>query len=468
MKPKHQLYIILALALAIRLIFAVSWHEIWWDSGVYIGMGKYIFSGGENGLFEHIRPPLMPLILGFLWKIGLSPVLFGRLVEILFMLGIVWLTYQLANHWFEHKTALLAALIVALSPIFYYLTFHQYNEIPSTFFVLLALWLAIKEKPLWAGMTAGLAFLTKFAPGMIIGIIIIALIINKKWKQATCAAAGFAISTSPYFIWSWITYGSPLAAFHAAQEAIKNVLGCNIIRYKPWHQYFWWMVFSETKLHFMAIPGIIALWQKWNKKYVLFALSLAIPLIYFSQLNCRDYRYITMFLPFAAMLTALGTTWAYNKLRIKKEYVFAILLAILGIWMLSTATRYYYGNELQQPNPIAEEYFSYTADKEIAGEIWTANPIVAAYTDKKLGKIYYPVYDKGISNDFNNYLEQNKPKIGAILLDNCGGGIICPPNEKECEEQTKQLITQLDRMFIRAFDKATGNCWYTIWLTSAT
>lgn len=484
MKQIKPIYLILFLALTIRLIFAFGWHEIWWDSGVYIGMGKYVYSAGESGLWEHIRPPLMPLTFGALWSIGLNPILFGRLLEILLMLGIIWLTYKITQNWINEKTAIIASLIIACSPIFYYLSFHQYTEIPSTFLVLLAIWLTTKEKYLLAGITTGLAFLTKFAPGIFIAIILIYLIINKKWKPAIITIVGFAITTIPYFIWSLITYGGILATFHAAQDAINKALGCNVLRAQPWWQYFWWLIFSETKLHILAIPGIYALYKQWNKKHLLLALSITIPLLYFIQLNCRDYRYLTLFLPFIAIITAIGTMWVFERLirlRVHSRGVktpnpsrsptnsgkiaFTILCVILSIWMLNTSINYYYGNEPQQPDIVAEEYFTYLSDKQIQGEIWTANPIMAAYTDAKLNKIYYPIYNEGISRNFTEYLRENKQKIGAVLMDNCGGGIICPPNDQQCEQQTQQIVQELDKNFKLNFNKQTGKCWYKVWVT---
>lgn len=457
MKANYPLLIILLLTIIIRLIFAFGWHEIWWDSGVYIGMGKYIYSAGENGLWENIRPPMLPTMLGLFWKIGLDPALFGRLLEIAFMLGTVYLTYKLAKQWWEEKTAITASLIVALSPIFFYLSFHQYTEIPSVFFVLLALWLYTKEKYTFAGIATGLAFLTKFYTGIFIAILVIILLCSKKWKASIMTAAGFAIITLPYFIWSWIAYGNPLATFLAAQDAIARALGCNVLRYKPWWQYGWWLIFSETRLNILALLGIFALWKKWNKKYTIFALSLAIPAIYLMQLHCRDYRYLTLLIPFTAMLTGLGITWICDKINIKKNG-FVVLVIILGLWMTHTSILYYYGNESQQPDLVAEEYFNY--DKEIKGEIWTSNPIIAAYTDAKLEKIYYPIYDKALSGDFTEYVKTNHNKIGAVFLDNCGGGIICPQGE-DC--QTEQLITELDHKFNRVFDKQSGKCWYRVW-----
>lgn len=464
MKTNKALIIILIFTLLIRLNFAFAWHETWWDSGVYVGMGKYIYSGGEHGLWEHIRPPLLPLALGFFWKLGLDPLLFGRLLEIILMTGIVYLTYLLAKYWFSENVALLAALIISFSPIFYYLSFHQYTEIPSTFLILLALWLNIKSKPFIAGITVGLAFLTKFPAGMFLAIIGIALFYQKQLRALFYLTAGFALPLVPYFVYNIIVYSNPLTTLLAAQDAISRALGCNVLRAQPWWQYGTWLVFSETKLHLFTLPGIYALAKQWQKKHLVYLLGLIIPLLYFMQLHCRDYRYLTLFLPFIAILTALGFIWTYNKLNIDKKY-FLFILTILGIILLHSTMLFYHGNELKQPT-IAQEYYQYFEDKQITGELWVSNPIVAAYTNIPVNKMYYPIYDKQVSQDFSDYLSQHPKRISAVMLDNCGGGIICSPEDNTCKQQTEQLITQLDNQYIRTFDKQHGRCWYRIWTTS--
>ena len=161
MKKNYWLLGIVLLSVFIRLIFAFSYQEIWWDSGVYVGMGKYAFSGGESGLWEHIRPPLVPLMLGVIWKIGLDPVFLGRIVEILMMGGVVALTFFLAKEWFNERVAILSSIILALSPIFFYLSFHQYTEIPSVLFFLLALYFGSK-RPFWRGCAVLLRFYPSF------------------------------------------------------------------------------------------------------------------------------------------------------------------------------------------------------------------------------------------------------------------------------------------------------------------
>lgn len=465
MKHNKTLYVILAFALLIRLTFAFTWHDLWWDGGVYLGMGKYVFSGGESGLWEHIRPPLLPLALGGFWAAGLNAVLFGRLLEILLMLGVVWLTYQLANHWFGNRTALLSALIVSVSPIFHSLSFHLYTEIPSTFLALLSLWLFTRRQYFLSGIAVGASFLAKFPAGIFLAALLLVLGLRKRAKPALITATGFGIITLPYFAYSFIAHGSPFATLLAARDTIAKVLGCNVLRPQPWWHYFRLLTFSETALHFLAIPGLYGLWKRWNNKHALFALSLALPLLYFLQLHCRDYRYLALFLPFIAILTALGTVWAADALQLKKKQ-FVFLLFILGVWMLLTTAHFYHDNEAQRPSPLAEEYFTYLQGKNITKELWTANPIVAAHTDLPLHKIYYPVYDANASRTFLEHVQRYHDDIGAVFLDNCGGGIICPPNDDACQAQTQQLITELDEQYTRALDQKTGRCWYRIWTTS--
>jgi len=452
--------IILSLALFSRLIFAFGFHEIWWDSGVYIGMGKIIFSGGESGLYEHIRPPLVPLVLGSFWFLGLDPALFGRLFEIILMLGIVTLTYLLAKEWFNEKVALLSSLIIAISPIFFYLSFHQYTEIPSAFFALLALFLLVRKKYTWSGISVGLCFLSKFPAGIMLAVIGLFLLIHKQWKEGLQVGIGFSLPVIPYLAINWAYFGNPIGPLLAAQDAINRALGCNVIRAQPWWQYFNWLIFSETKLHLFSLAGGFALAKNWNKKWTLFSLCLVIPLIYFLPLSCRDYRYLTLFLPFFAMLTSLGVVYLFEKITHKWFYV---LLFVLFIWMAHTTWLFYNANERTAYNQAEEQYFNYKFNTN--KEIWTSNPIHAAYTDAKLHKLYYPIYDEKLSGDFFNYLKGNSEKIGAVALDNCGGGIICPPNDTVCEQKTQQTIQYLDANMNKTLDLQYGRCWYKIWTT---
>lgn len=459
--------VIVVFSVVLRLFFAFSYHEVWWDSGVYVGMGKFLFSSGESGLWEHIRPPLVPLGLGALWWFGFDPVLFGRLVEIALMAGVVFLTYLVGREWFGARCALLASLMVGLSPIFFYLSFHQYTEIPAVFFVLLALFLVQRGWFVVSGLAVGLAFLAKFPAGMFVAILALYLAYNRDWRSALKVSGGFLIAAVPYFVASAVAYGSPLATLRAGQSAIDLALGCNVLRYRPWWQYFYWLVFSESKLYLAALPGLFFLRAAWKKQHLLFVLSLVLPFFYFMQLHCRDYRYLTLFLPFAALLAAYGVVGLFE-LKIKKRWAFVVLLVVSSVWLGSTALRFYDANEVQVPDAVLERYLRQVDVQGVSGEVWVSHPSLAARTDRRLEKVYYPIYDGALAVDFTRYVEQKADRIGLVLLDNCQGGLICPPNDAGCEANTQKMIALLDVRFARVFDEQSGRCWYRVWAKNVT
>src|SRR3989338_3307182 len=112
----HRIFILIFLLFfAIKASSLFVHNDIWWDSSVYAGMGKYIYSFGESGLWEPSRPIMWPMILGFFWKTGLDYVFFGELLAIALSSGILALTYLIACRLFDKKTAIVAALFLSLS-----------------------------------------------------------------------------------------------------------------------------------------------------------------------------------------------------------------------------------------------------------------------------------------------------------------------------------------------------------------
>jgi len=94
-------------------------HDIWWDSAVFLGMGKYIWSLGDSGLWEASRPLIWPFILGFFWKLGLNEIIAGKVIVILFSIGSVILTYLISYRLFDKKTALLSSLFLSIFPTYF-------------------------------------------------------------------------------------------------------------------------------------------------------------------------------------------------------------------------------------------------------------------------------------------------------------------------------------------------------------
>src|SRR3989344_2779048 len=110
-KKEKIVFLLAGAFVIIKLAMTAYPHEAGWDESVYAGMGKYIFSGGETGLWEIIRPFGLPLLLGAVWKAGLAP-LGWEVLAIMFAAGNILLTFYLARKIFNDSTGLLAAAAV--------------------------------------------------------------------------------------------------------------------------------------------------------------------------------------------------------------------------------------------------------------------------------------------------------------------------------------------------------------------
>ena len=462
LKQNKVFLALLFVVFLVHLVFFAGFHEILWDSGVYVGMGKFLFSGGSAGLWEHIRPPFWPAVLGLLWFLGLGSAIFGLILELLLSLGAVVLLYQITKHYFKEPAALFASAIFSFSSIFFYLGFHLYTEVPAVFFVLLSVYLFIRKRFYWSGFAVALAFLSKFPAGMFLLVLLFVLLLDKDIKSSLKLSTGFLIPVIPVLIAYQIVYSSAMFPFLEAREVILRVLGCNVLRFRPWWHYFY-LIYSENVLNLFAIAGLFAFFVKFKKDKLLPLLCLAVPLVYFSQMHCRDYRYLVLFIPFVAMFSSLGIIFLLDKIKSHKKQVFTIvLIAVLGFSVFN-GVRFYINKEVVVTNPAAEGYFRFLEHKDVSGEIWSSNPVVAVYTDAKVDKIYYPVYDAGISADFYNYLTKHTENVEYVFLDNCGGGIICRPDDAVCEEKNKDLRDFLDANLKKVYDEEYGRCFYLVY-----
>ena len=98
----------------------LKYHFVLWDEAVYIGIGKYLFSSGQVGLWEEIRPLGIPLLFGGAWKLGLNPVIAGRVIELLFSIGTISLVYLISKEIFNKKIASINIVIYVITPLFFY------------------------------------------------------------------------------------------------------------------------------------------------------------------------------------------------------------------------------------------------------------------------------------------------------------------------------------------------------------
>ena len=127
-----MIVIVLLLSFLLRVIYISYPSEVWWDAATYMGMGKYIYSLGHAGFFEIERPLIWPLVLGFFWKLNISMVWAGRVIELLLSTASVFLVYLIGSRVFNKKTGIIAAVFFSFSPLYFQHTNVEITEIPST------------------------------------------------------------------------------------------------------------------------------------------------------------------------------------------------------------------------------------------------------------------------------------------------------------------------------------------------
>jgi hypothetical protein len=478
MKQSKLIIYVLIIAFILRLLFLFDYHEVWWDSAVYIGMGKYIFSLAQQGLWEPIRPIVWPLILGLIWKINLDPVLFGNILTTILSLAITYLTFLIAKDNFDERTGIIASILVAFSSLIFFFNFRGYTEIPALFFILLSLFFIFKQRYFLGGAFVSVAFLTKFPAGLFL-ICFIPLVFSKeKLRNIFYYGMGFFVVLIPYLIFNYFMYGNILFPFVSASDSINNVAGCNYLRYHPWYYYFIFII-KDNFLNIFSVLGVYFTTKKMNKKNITLLLSFFIPLFYLMQMNCREDRYIIMFIPFLAILSAkgiIGLVEMSAKKQSKKYYIISFIIVLLISSIL--AVYYYSINEQTVKIVPIEEFYHFVEGKEIKGEIWTTNPLVNLYVSKKLELLYYPLYTTQGIIDFELYLKTEDIEstqgiidfekytktadIEYIFLDTCGGGMTCSKGDENCNEKTISFISDIKMRFNQAFYKRFGECDYYV------
>ncbi|MFW5991133.1 MAG: ArnT family glycosyltransferase [Candidatus Nanoarchaeia archaeon] len=398
MKKYMPLFALLALVLVAKLIFlTITYHNPVWDEAVFIGMGKWISTSQETGLWEKIRPPGLPLSLSLIFNITNSHVFGADFLILLFTLGSIILTYLIGCRVYNQKVGLIAGLLIFLTPVFFLNSNRVLTGIPSLFFCLLAIYAYLDKKYTLSALACAGAFLFRYPAGLIFPVIaILILSANLKYKQNKLFKTiqnnlkpflnftlVFIFLLSLYLIYNKIAYNSffePLimAANHQSTFA-GNVTGPAYILFYPV------LLFSSN------ILLIFAFFSPWKKR----SLSILLPLItfflYFTIIPHKKERFILLALPYLAIFAAAGI---YRLTTFSKEiYYKMIVYFILLLLLMPSLISFYFiftadSENFPKTKPTyVESYYSFI-ENELGQKILTSDPIPATFTNKKFIPFY--------------------------------------------------------------------------------
>ena len=475
-KKNHILLSLFSIFIIIKILTLFKTHQIIWDEAVYIGMGKYLYSFGNSGLWESIRPIGLPLILGGLWKLKLNHILFSEILIVCFSLGNIWLTYLITKKTFNRRTAIISAFILAITPLFFLYSSYILTGIISTFFALLALYYYFsKENMKLVGLFTGLTFLFRFPQGLLLIAILLSLFINeairlhslkktiKKFtgslqKEYFPFLITFFLTTLPFLIFNFILYREyTTKAYHAIFRPIilsfshqSNPLHAIPSFFQNTSYYLNHLINENFLFIFIFISLIFFFKTKEYKNYRATTLLIIATtyFTYFTLILNKQYRFSLIFLPYFAILSAYGITSLLNFLKNKRNYLkypsylLFLIFAVFSIMQSVDIIDAQFGWRNNEEFPITTEFYKYFLERDPINSILTTNPVHSAYSDNKYIPFYFSV------NEGTSIYISNRNKVGAVIYS--PNSFVC--YSQECEKKLNDLFFDIKKRFNLVFE----------------
>ncbi len=457
--------------LAFIVIAGLNARGSMWDPAVYVGMGKYIYSSGQVGLWEPARPVMLPLWLGLFWKLGLDPFATGAFSSLLLAAAAIFFVYLITKELCDKKSAAIFSLLFAMN--FALITFSNsiLTDIPAMFFSLVAVYLAIRKKFLAAGALAGVAMLTKFTSLLILPAILAGIAINVGFTNKNRIAAarnfvvGLGVVTVPYFLANYMAYKNPIYPLLAGQRLIQSVVGNYTC---PSSALFYLKsAVAEVPLLLILIAALFAALLTAARKpatdwkLAIVALAAAVPFAYHSLfLHCKDIRYAFAFLPYFYVLSAKALHIWRQQGRQTLKYIVAGLVAAQIILSAATLASHVAKNEPQwKLNP---EFYGYLESHNVSGKVWASTPEVIGAAKVMIDElIYYPVFDNRKISEITTRLNEERGTIQYVLINTCD--IPCVNYDADCPDRQKGLLDRLNKTFTTVFHAKQGECDLTVY-----
>jgi len=447
-KKNKSICIILAVFFVFKFIFLAGYTIVWWDSSVYIGMGKYIYSYGSSGIWEGSRPIIWPLMLGFLWKTGMDPAFHGRILEFVFGGACILLTYLIGKKIFDRKTALLASLFLALSPTFFFFNGIMLTETVSTAFSLLAIYFLTEKRNFMSGLFFGIAFLSRFLQLFVfVAAALTAFVLYRNYfGNFKKMSLGFVAAVIPYLIINQAIYLNPIHPFIAQFFLAMN---------SGWDNYhhldFYFIeLFKENFLYLLSFSGIfLAFLSKSSHKKMIASIFMAL-FVFFNSISQKEMRFLIILMPYMYLLVSFSVFNFYNKLRSDGARMLPALIIVLPLIISVAAIPQYYEAESNKKN----EYSAFQSELDSAsGAIWISSPVIAAFSDSRISKLmYYPFFNSENKNEMAAQIKD----ADFVFLDSCD--LACRPSDSECENSRKDMIFNLKKQMQTTYSSKNREC----------
>src|SRR3989344_4816748 len=383
---KQAIISVLLLSLAVRLFYLSLKHPLWWDSHIYIGMGKYLFSNGAMGIWESFRPLVHPIILGTFWKSGFNPIFSGKLLDLTFSLVAVYLTYLVGKKIFNRETGLIAALIFSLTPLFIMFTGLILTEPLAITLALSGVYLFLDGNKKWKLFLSGILLSLSFILGIKLILKLYPLNKEEVWgrvKQLITFSLGFGIVIIPYLLFNYYRYGNIFEPFLSGSQIVTTstwVYGSGITFYLT--QFFfrnWIYLFFFVYLYYFIKEKH---WKDTGKNVLM--LSALLFLFYFTfQVPRKEVRYLVTVLPFLSVMVAYALIKIHYHLKSSSKPTLrpaAFIILCVLMTMIHIPTTLYF----EKTPTFEQEILKIIADNNITEPILTTDPALVSFADQEV------------------------------------------------------------------------------------
>jgi hypothetical protein len=366
--------------LAQLAVVASAWsNPLVWDSAVYTAMGKWIFSSGSYGFWENFRPPVLPFLLGLSWKLGLPELGFPRLLSAGISTAGLAVVYYGSKDIFDGDVALLAAGILAATHTYFNFSLKPLTGIPAALLIFAGFYLIQKKRPLGGGMVLGAAFLTRF-PSALAGPAAVAYLLlrgyrngelRESFRGSVLVTAGFFALAGAYLVVQYHFFGDLLSPF---QRSVSITAGAG-------NDYLFGLMYmlKAAKVNpflLLAPLGIYFAAREREMDYGSFAIGFLLFYGFFTSFPLKIERYMLLFLPLMALLSARGLTGVRQRFPEKNYFMKAAFIALLLVFSFNAADSF---NSHTWENGAQDRFFSDIS--ELEGTVASNDPRVVLYGD---------------------------------------------------------------------------------------
>jgi len=417
--------IVLILAFIIRfwIFFETMNQPLWWDEADYLAAAKRLGLGlNFKDIWYYRRGFLFPIIGSLFFKLNFGEI--GvRFLEVLFSVGVVIVSYILISKMFDKKSALFASIGISLSWVFLFFTGRVLTDIPSAFFILLALLFFWKGYILKEGdkflylfpVFFVLSILTRMQSFMFAPAFLICIFVKEKFKmfknkKLWIVLSIFILLLIPQFILYGKHYGNPFADLAAhylgiGTQSYEVVEGNNrgfswaIFNYfidLPYimsNSIFILLIFGTLYFFGDLIIGFDKLFKNelLQKKFFVLCWIFSLFLImgFIGQVSYVEQRYISAGLPFLFMIAGssliflekiLINNFKYSKKIISFLMIILFLLLLIPNFILS---KNMIENKIESYSEIREAGLWIKENSNISDIIFTSSrPQIVYYAER--------------------------------------------------------------------------------------